>query len=73
LLEWIKPDEHHIATKCGTYAVSRVKTGAQLHYIAWRRPFTELASTTLTTLATDDEKLAAITAMRQACVDDVKE
>ena len=66
-LKWTKPDEHHIATECGTYAVSRVKTGAQLHYIAWRRPYTELGSITLSTLATDDEKLAAIRAMKQVC------
>lgn len=68
-LEWIKPDEHHIATKCGTYAVSRVTRGAQAVYTAWVRPFTALGDKVVATIASDAEKLEAIRAMKQLCIE----
>ena len=66
-LKWVKPDEFHIATECGSYAVSRVNRGAQVLYIAWRRPYTELGHMALASIATEEEKVAAIRAMRLVC------
>ncbi len=67
-LKWTKPDEHHIATACGTYAVSRINRGAQVMYTAWVRPYTALGDRLLAAIATDAEKLEAIKAMKELCV-----
>jgi len=69
-LEWAKVDDYHIASTCGRYTVSRVNTGAHVHYIAWRRqPPLELGEVCLLSDCTHDERVDAIKRMRQACAD----
>lgn len=66
-LQWRKPDEYHIASVCGRFTVCRITVDKAPIYIAFRKPYDELASRRLQANASDAERTAAIKEMQAVC------
>ena len=66
-LQWRKPDEYHIVTTCGRFSVCRITVDKAPLYIAFRRPYQELACRRLLPDASDVERGAAIKDMQAVC------
>lgn len=73
-LRWLQPDEYHIRTECGRFSVARRRVNGVDWYIANRIEPTvdverahEIGATQVTPRATGDERLKAISAMREIC------
>lgn len=80
-LRWTKPDEFHVRSECGRFAVARRRVNGVDWYIAYRAPTEseravadehlltiELGATRVDAKrATDAERLKAIGAMREIC------
>ena len=74
VLQWRRPDEHHIATVCGRFTVARIRVQDVDHYVAFRREPTpavvkahELGERAVPPRATDAERMAAIKSLQQCC------
>lgn len=71
-LHWLKPDDYHIASKCGRFTVTRLTVTPSVWYVAFQRAAfegraTELGATRLPSTANDTEKQAAIREMQELC------
>ena len=72
MLAWRKPDDYHIKSACGRFAVSRMNVSPHIWYVAWRvsnglSPSHEIGSRQLAADAPDSERSTAIKALQAMC------
>lgn len=66
-LTWHRADDYHLVSDCGRYTVSRVTASNARHFIAWLKPYRELASEAVPLDASESVRNAAIEAMKAVC------
>lgn len=66
-MEWRRASDHHLVSSCGRFTVARITVDKAPIYIAFRKPYGELASKRLTAGASDAERAAAFKEMQAVC------
>lgn len=72
-LSWRRVDEYHMRSQDGRFSIARLNCSPRCWYVAFKLPFsesspsTEIGATTVSTDASDDERMFAIREMQQIC------